>query len=157
MALGSHGGGYEEFYLWDIKPCSPIKDNRSFGWTPRFHLQGLKNNPAWKQMVNRAVLATCFHAGFLLGVFFDPEDGVDKFIWYVCWLSKDYRTLCPRRYSTSGCWLLYYTLSTAVVTCRKYTYCDMWAVSRKRIGTTFPRRYDSCPQTIAGRKQQSCP
>jgi hypothetical protein len=24
--------------------------------------------------------ATCFHAGFLLGLFFDPEDGVDMFL-----------------------------------------------------------------------------
>jgi hypothetical protein len=26
-----------------------------------------------------ALLATCFHAGFLLGLFFDPEDGGDMF------------------------------------------------------------------------------
>jgi hypothetical protein len=26
------------------------------------------------------VLATCFHAGFLLGLFFDPEDGGDMFL-----------------------------------------------------------------------------
>jgi hypothetical protein len=25
-------------------------------------------------------LATCFHAGFLLGLFFDPEDGGDMFL-----------------------------------------------------------------------------
>jgi hypothetical protein len=25
------------------------------------------------------VLATCFHAGFLLGLFFNPEDGGDMF------------------------------------------------------------------------------
>jgi hypothetical protein len=25
----------------------------------------------------RALLATCYHAGFLLGLFFDPEDGGD--------------------------------------------------------------------------------
>jgi hypothetical protein len=34
----------------------------------------LSNKPAWKQL---ALLATCFHAGFLLGLFFDPEDGDD--------------------------------------------------------------------------------
>jgi hypothetical protein len=30
-----------------------------------------KNKPSKKP----ALLATCFHAGFLLGLFFDPEDG----------------------------------------------------------------------------------
>jgi hypothetical protein len=28
---------------------------------------------------NRALLATCFHAGFFLGLFFDPEDRGDMF------------------------------------------------------------------------------
>jgi hypothetical protein len=27
-----------------------------------------------------ALLATCFHAGFLLALFFDPEDGGDMFL-----------------------------------------------------------------------------
>jgi hypothetical protein len=27
-----------------------------------------------------ALPATCFHAGFLLGLFFDPEDGGDIFL-----------------------------------------------------------------------------
>jgi hypothetical protein len=27
-----------------------------------------------------ALPATCFHAGFLLGLFFDPEDGGDMFL-----------------------------------------------------------------------------
>jgi hypothetical protein len=30
-----------------------------------------------------ALLATYFHAGFLLGLFFDPEDGGDMFFRYV--------------------------------------------------------------------------
>jgi hypothetical protein len=29
---------------------------------------------------SRAVLATCFHAGFLLNLFFNPEDGGDMFL-----------------------------------------------------------------------------
>jgi hypothetical protein len=45
--------------FWDITPCSPLKDNRRF---------------------RGALLATCFHAGFLLGLFFNPEDGGDMFL-----------------------------------------------------------------------------
>jgi hypothetical protein len=45
----------ESTIFWDITPCSPLKFNRRFGGTYRLHLQGL--------------LATCFHAGFLLAYF----------------------------------------------------------------------------------------
>jgi hypothetical protein len=41
--------------FWNITPCSPLK-------------------------VNRALLAASFHADFLLGLFFDPEDGGDIFL-----------------------------------------------------------------------------
>jgi hypothetical protein len=29
---------------------------------------------------NKVLLATCIHAGFLLGLFFDPEDGSDMLL-----------------------------------------------------------------------------
>jgi hypothetical protein len=32
------------------------------------------------QQMTGTRLATCFHAGFLLGLFFDPEDGGDMFL-----------------------------------------------------------------------------
>jgi hypothetical protein len=35
-------------------------------------------------------------AGFLLGVFFDAEDGGYMFLRNVCWLSTDYTALYPR-------------------------------------------------------------
>jgi hypothetical protein len=56
--------------FWDITPCSPLKVNRRFRGTCRLHLQGR----------NRAVLAICFHAGFLLGLFFGSEDKSDTFL-----------------------------------------------------------------------------
>jgi hypothetical protein len=41
--------------------------------------------------------ATYFHAGFLLGLFFDPEHGGDMFLRNVGCLSMDYTKLYPRR------------------------------------------------------------
>jgi hypothetical protein len=46
-------------------------------------------------------IATCFHAGFLLCLFFDPEDGGDMFLRNAGWLSTDYTALYPRRYNCS--------------------------------------------------------
>jgi hypothetical protein len=43
--------------FWDITPCSPLSVNRNFGETYRLYLQGQ---------------ATCFHAVFLLNLFFRP-------------------------------------------------------------------------------------
>jgi hypothetical protein len=55
----------KSFIFWDITPCIPLKVIRRFGGTclPRLLV----------------LLAVCFHAGFLLGLFFDPEDGGDMF------------------------------------------------------------------------------
>jgi hypothetical protein len=39
---------------------------------------------------HEVLLATCFQAGFLLGLSFDPEDGGDMFLRNVGWLSRDY-------------------------------------------------------------------
>jgi hypothetical protein len=47
----------ESIIFWDITPCSPLKVIRRFGGTYCLHLQG-----------------------FLLGLFFDPEDGGDMFL-----------------------------------------------------------------------------
>jgi hypothetical protein len=43
-------------------------------------------------------LACCLiHAGFLLVLFFDPEDGGDMFLRIIDYLSTDYTALYPRR------------------------------------------------------------
>jgi hypothetical protein len=41
------------------------------------------------------------HAGFLLGLFFDPEDGGDMFLLNIGSLSIDYTALYPRRQNSS--------------------------------------------------------
>jgi hypothetical protein len=38
-----------------------------------------------------------FHTGFLLGLFFDPEDEGGMFLQSVSWLSTNYPALYPRR------------------------------------------------------------
>jgi hypothetical protein len=45
--------------FWDMTPCSPlkVKQNSRIRWQA----------------------ATCFHAGFFVGLFFDLEDGGDMF------------------------------------------------------------------------------
>jgi hypothetical protein len=67
---------------WDITPYSPFRRNIS---PPN---SGYKNNPnkmaAWKQVGNAVLLGTCFHAGILFGLFFDPEEGGDMFLRNVC-------------------------------------------------------------------------
>jgi hypothetical protein len=40
-------------------------------------------------------------AGFLLGLFFDPDVGGDMFLRNVGWLPTDYTALCPRRRNSS--------------------------------------------------------
>jgi hypothetical protein len=37
-----------------------------------------------------ALLATCFHAGIFLGLFFDPEDGGDMLFRNISLLLRDY-------------------------------------------------------------------
>jgi hypothetical protein len=63
--------------FWDITLCSPLR-------------------------VNPCLVATCFHAGFLLGLFFDPDSGGDMFLWNISWLSTDYTVLYPRRQYSSN-------------------------------------------------------
>jgi hypothetical protein len=71
---GSHSGGYEEYCLLGYNAV----------WS-------VESQPMLKQV------ASSFHAGFLLGLFLDPEDGGDMFLRNVGWLSSDYTALCPRR------------------------------------------------------------
>jgi hypothetical protein len=62
--------------FWNITPSSPLSVNRHFGETYRLHPQGRKN----KLSKTPARTVDCFQAGFLLSLFFDPEDGGDMFL-----------------------------------------------------------------------------
>jgi hypothetical protein len=52
--------------FWDITQCSPLKFNRRLEGTCRLHLQ--------------SSISYLLHAGFLLGLFFDPEDRGNIFL-----------------------------------------------------------------------------
>jgi hypothetical protein len=64
---------------------------------------GIPLHPSMPHLTQRSLraLATCFHAGFLLSLFFSPEDGSDMLLRNVGWLSTDYTALYPRRWYSS--------------------------------------------------------
>jgi hypothetical protein len=76
----------------------------------KFELSECKQNLCYlKQNVWREALEkihkgfACYllHAGFLFGLFFDPEDGGDMFLRNVVRFSTNYAASTPRRYSSS--------------------------------------------------------
>jgi hypothetical protein len=65
--------------------------------------QGNMSPPSYgsKNKLSKKTACYLLHAGFLLGLCFDPEDGGDMFLWNVCWLSMDYAVLYTRRQNYS--------------------------------------------------------
>jgi hypothetical protein len=64
--------------FWDITPCNP-----------------LTLTEVSEEYV--ALLSTCLHVGFLLSLFFDPEDGGDMFLRKVSLLATDNMVLYPTK------------------------------------------------------------
>jgi hypothetical protein len=85
--------------FWDIMPCSPLKIKQRFGGTCCLHLQGRRISQARIQYESRCHSER--HACFLLGLFFDPENGGDTFLQNAGCLSVDYTALHPRRRNSS--------------------------------------------------------
>jgi hypothetical protein len=65
-----------------------------------YYKEGQGNANITNLCYHLALLATCFHAGFLLGLFFDLEDGGNIFLRNLSWLSTDYMTYPKRLYSS---------------------------------------------------------
>jgi hypothetical protein len=91
MGISAAGSEVLTAVFWDITPCtsSVLEANWYFGGTYRLHLQG------WR--ISRAMFASCFHGGFLLGLFSGSEHDGDIFLRNVGWLSSDYTALYPSR------------------------------------------------------------
>jgi hypothetical protein len=68
---GNHSGDYEKFYFWDTTQS--------------------------KQESRMKLL----HAGFLLRLLFNPEEGVDIILLHVGWLSMGYMVLYSRRQNSA--------------------------------------------------------
>jgi hypothetical protein len=82
---------FKNFVFWDMTSCSPWKVSRRFGGIFRPSSSGSKNKSSKK------VACYLLHIGFLLGLFFYPEDGSDMFFRNISWISTDYTALHPKR------------------------------------------------------------
>jgi hypothetical protein len=80
----------------DITQRSPLKVNQYFGGIYRLHSQVPKKSQARKKSESRWQVKLS-SAGFLLGLFFYPEDGGDMSLRNIGLLSTDYTALYPRR------------------------------------------------------------
>jgi hypothetical protein len=105
----------KSYIFWDITPCCPLKVNRCFGVTSHFHLQGRRISPtelslppaftlvsclAYSSTLKTETISssetwfwfqrttTCFDVDFLLGLFFDLDDGGQRLLRNVYWHSR---------------------------------------------------------------------
>jgi hypothetical protein len=78
---GSHSGGYEDFYLLGYIVVRSI-DVTEEHVTSNFRVEEQTEQQTGMKAGGKlqvAPLPTCFHAGSLLHLFFEPEDGSDMF------------------------------------------------------------------------------
>jgi hypothetical protein len=92
------------FVFWRIRSHSRATAGQHLAVKLTFNSRvpsSVQSRPTFRRntsIFSRSLLATCFHAGFFLDLFFDPEDGGDMLLRNVGWLSTDYTALYPRRY-----------------------------------------------------------
>jgi hypothetical protein len=93
----SHSDDYEEFFILEYNAVQSVGSQSTF----RRNIillpsSGSKNKPSKKPAWKQTLLATFFPTSFLLGLFFDCENGNDTLLLNVGWLSMDYMALHPR-------------------------------------------------------------
>jgi hypothetical protein len=96
----------KSFIFWNVLPYSQLKIKRSFGETCRLHLQGRRICQSRNQGERVSIVLYLFHAGFLPGLLFDPEDVGDTFLRNVDWLSFNYTAL-HHRTQNSLFWMIF--------------------------------------------------
>jgi hypothetical protein len=105
---GSYSFGYEEFCLLGYNVMQFIE-----GQLTAPQSSGLKIKPTKKPAWNKQHWSL-FHAGSLLDLFFNPEDGVDVFFRNIGWFSTENMALYPSSLTS----LLWYTVAISTAALR---------------------------------------
>jgi hypothetical protein len=92
---GSQSGGYEVCYFLGYNAVQSVERQPMFRRKISPPSSGSK-----KPSKKPALFATYFHAGFLLGLFFDPEDGGDMFLRSVMVMQRGKRCFALSHLST---------------------------------------------------------
>jgi hypothetical protein len=74
----------KSYICWAITPRSPLKVNEHSRRTHGLHFRPCR----WRRHISlKRLFASCFHAGLFLGLFFNPGDRGDMFLWNIGRLS----------------------------------------------------------------------
>jgi hypothetical protein len=81
---GSHSTGYEEYYILGCNAVESVESQPTF--------QENTYPPSSGRRISQAdnKLGSCFHALFLLDLYFEPEDGGNISFRNICWLSTNF-------------------------------------------------------------------
>jgi hypothetical protein len=67
-----------------VAPIEIFAGNDSYKFCLYYHLELFDNMATHQVITERTMLVICFHAGFLLGLFLELEDGGNMFLRNAC-------------------------------------------------------------------------